>query len=72
LLVLTRKEGGEIVLRCHPSDKETEIRIMAVEISRRHHRVRLGITADKSVSIHRAEVQSAIDAEAEMEPRPAL
>lgn len=54
MLVLSRKKSETIVINNH------EVTITVVEI--RGDKVRLGVEAPKDVSIHRGEVQAAIDA----------
>jgi carbon storage regulator CsrA len=68
MLVLSRHENQEIVVRVPPSDVMTEIRIVVVRVATRFRKVRLGITAPKeSCSIHRSEIQVKVDAEVEQE-----
>lgn len=67
MLVLSRNTSEEIVL---VTPEGHEIVVMPVET--RGDRVRLGITADKSIKIHRREVYDAIQAEQqELQPSAA-
>lgn len=53
MLVLTRKVNEEIIIG------EGTVVIKVVEV--RGDKVRIGVTCDKDIPIHRAEVQEAID-----------
>lgn len=57
MLVLSRRVNERIIIN------GGEIVITVVDI-RGGDKVRLGIEADKSISVHREEVQAAVDAEA--------
>ena len=52
MLVLSRKLNEEIVIG-------KDVRIVVLDI--RRNKVRLGVAADKSIPVHRGEVQEAID-----------
>lgn len=63
MLVLSRKQNQTIVIAdC--------ITVRVVEI--RGNSVRLGVTAAKDVSIHRGEVQAAVEREREIGKKPPL
>jgi len=57
MLVLTRKKGEELVVRM----EEGDVIVRIVDITR--DRVRLGITAPRSVSVHREEIHRRIMSE---------
>lgn len=56
MLILSRRESEEIVIRAASGEQVT---IMVVDI--RGDNVRIGVDAPQSVSVHRREVQDAID-----------
>ena len=58
MLVLSRHVAESIVITC---PDETRITLMMIEI--RNGKARIGIDAPKDYSIHREEIQNAIDAE---------
>lgn len=59
MLVLSRKRNEEIVIST--PDGSTRISVMVVDV--RGDKVRLGIQAPREFSVHRGEVQIAIDRE---------
>ena len=59
MLILSRKKEQDIVLTFEGKAGPQRITLKITEI--RGDSVRLGITADKSVTIHRKEVQDEID-----------
>lgn len=61
MLVLSRKKGEGIVIKVPPSKEEQVVNIAVVEI--RGDKVRLGVDAQREVSVHRDEVQRAIDSQ---------
>lgn len=61
MLVLSRQKYEDIIITLPPSTAEQRVNISVVEI--RGDKVRIGVEADRSVSVHRAEVQRAIDRE---------
>jgi carbon storage regulator len=66
MLILSRKEGEEIVIG--PSTEQTVVRIASI----RGDRVRVGVAAPRSVQVHRREVQMNITAEKVLEGRKAV
>lgn len=62
MLILSRLVDEEIVLRVPPSDTETVIRVMVVEV-RSARKVRLGLSGE-GVKINRGEIDAAIQREA--------
>ena len=62
MLVLSRKEGEEILIA------DGTILVKVVEI--RGDKVRLGITCDRDIVVHRREVHDAIEAERMLKPQP--
>lgn len=56
MLCLSRKEGERIILRVPPSAEVQEIVVQLIEHNGR--RARFGITADRTVSIEREELQA--------------
>lgn len=62
MLAVTRRENETIVITVPPSDKPQRIEVMVCQVGQR--RARLGVTADRTISIHRGEVQERVDAEA--------
>jgi len=58
MLVMSRCENESIVI-----DGKIEIRVCDIRKMNGHKQVRLGITAPRSISVHRKEVQEAIDRE---------
>jgi len=65
MLVFTREIEEEVYITVPPSAEPQTITIKVVKFRKSPTKqVRLGFTAAKAVSIHRAEVQAKIDAEA--------
>lgn len=61
MLVLSRKEDSSIII-----DGSIEVAILKIEPPRSKngdYKVRLGITAPRSISVHRKEIQEAINRE---------
>ena len=58
MLVLTREVDQEAIIFVPPSTEPQQICVQVVKIG--EEKVRLGVTADKSVAIHRAEVVAKI------------
>lgn len=54
MLVLSRKVGEEIVITVPPSAAPQTIVVRQVEV--RNDRGRIGVTAERTVSVHRREV----------------
>lgn len=65
MLVLSRKTTEVVVIRVPPSTVEQVIEVCVVEIRYHNSKVRLGFEADKSVTIHREEVEVKIAAKEE-------
>ena len=65
MLVLGRNKDESIIIE--GSDGRIEIMVIEVRSSGKPQ-VRLGITAPKSISVHRKEIQEAIDREKELSP----
>lgn len=63
MLVLSRKHNEGITIKVPPSQQEQVIKITVIEV--RGDKVRIGVDADRSVSVHRNEVQQAIDLESQ-------
>jgi len=61
MLVLSRKKNERTVITVPPSNKPQQIVITTVDI--RGDKVRTGYDADEAVTIHRGEVQEAIERE---------
>lgn len=61
MLVLSRKKSERIVITVPPSGVAQTVEVLVIEI--RGDKVRLGAHADRSVIIHRKEVQDAISNE---------
>lgn len=61
MLVLSRHRDEDIVITVPPSVQPQEIVITTVDI--RGDKARLGVTADRSVTVHRREVHDAIQRE---------
>lgn len=58
MLVLQRLEGERLILTVPPSTTERQIVVDVVEI-RSADRVRLGVTADRSIAVDREEIAKA-------------
>jgi carbon storage regulator CsrA len=56
MLVLTRKNNEQVIIQL--GDKPVVVRILAIG----RDRVRIGVTADPSISVHREEVARRIQA----------
>ena len=66
MLVLSRKVQQNIVItvpKDAPVDKNGEIKIEVIVVRILSDKVRLGILADRGISIHREEVQQPVDKE---------
>jgi len=61
MLVLSRKADEVVQITVPPSTVTQIIKVMCVEV--RADKARLGFDADKSVMIHRDEIQRIVDAE---------
>lgn len=61
MLILSRKANEGITIKVPPSDKEQLIKLVVTKI--RGDKTRIGISADRSVLVHRDEVQRVIDQE---------
>ncbi len=62
MLVLRRKVDEAIIVTIPPSAETRTMQIMVVEM-RGTQGVKLGLTADESITIHRKEIQDIIEAE---------
>ena len=67
MLVLQRTLGESLIFTVPPSDRPQKIAVQVVSV-RRGPFVRLGVTADKSISVWREEVQKRIDGENPCQP----
>ena len=65
MLVLSRNEGERITITIPPSGVSQFIEVMLVEI-RSEHKARIGVQADKSIMIHREEIQRMVDSGGEI------
>lgn len=65
MLVLSRKLDERIQITVPPSAFPQVVQLLVIEI--RGDKVRLGLNADKSVMIHREEIQRIVDAEGPIE-----
>lgn len=69
MLVLSRKLDERIQITVPPSSVPQVIKLLVIEI--RGDKVRIGLNADKSVMIHREEIQRIVDTEGPIEkPSP--
>ncbi len=62
MLVLTRYISEEIIIRRKKESKDNNVDIKISILDIKNTKCRIGITADKSLSVHRSEVQQRIDA----------
>lgn len=70
MLVVTREVGQTIRITVPPSSVEQTIDVYLTEI-RTTEKARIGIEADRSIAVHRLEVQQRIDAGVPIEkPNP--
>lgn len=64
MLILTRRPSETVIIRIPSSTKEQEVKVHLVDT--KGNQVRLGFTADPTISIHREEIQQKVDAETEI------
>ena len=61
ILILSRKANEVVQITVPPSTEPQVIRVMVVEV--RGDKARIGFAADRSVMIHREEIQRIVDVE---------
>lgn len=64
MLILSRKEGEDIILTIPPSDKERRVTVKVIKKQEwRGDKVRIGVSAPDEIEVDRAEVRARKDTE---------